>query len=541
VRRWGAPLVALVAAVAWAGAGGARAQARRAAAARPVVVASKPFGESYVLAELFAQLLEARGYAVVRRPGLGATQVAYAAVRSGAVDVYPEYTGTVLRAVLGDSAPARDAGDAFARVARLSAERDGVRWLPPLGFENRFALAVRGETARRYGLRTVSDLARAAPRLTGAFSSDFLGRADGLPGLARAYDLRLAAARPLAPAVKYQAVVAGDVDVIDAYSTEGLVARYGLVVLDDDRRFFPPYEAAPLASAALVRDVPGAALALTELAGRLDEATVRELNRRQEVDGEPAAGVAAGALRALGLAAPGPAGAPNANAAAGRPARGGALAYAWAERRSIAARAGRHLALTGAALAAACLVGVPLGLWLERRPRVADLTVRGTGVLQTIPGIALLAFLVPLLGVGVVPAFVALFLYGLYPVVRATYTGVRDAAPGAVAAAHAMGMTPGQVLREVRLPLAAPVLMGGVRTAAVLGVGTATLAAFVGGGGLGETIAAGLALGDARLVLAGAVPAAALAVVVDYGLALVERAVEPRGLHRAPATARRSP
>jgi osmoprotectant transport system permease protein len=149
VRRWGAPLVALVAAVAWAGAGGARAQARRPAGARAVVVASKPFGESYVLAELFAQLLEARGYAVVRRPGLGATQVAYAAVRSGAVDVYPEYTGTVLRAVLGDSAPARDARDAFARVARLSAERGGVRWLPPLGFENRFALAVGAARSRR--------------------------------------------------------------------------------------------------------------------------------------------------------------------------------------------------------------------------------------------------------------------------------------------------------------------------------------------------------------------------------------------------------
>jgi osmoprotectant transport system permease protein len=494
-------------------------------------VASKPFGESYVLAELFAQLLEARGYAVVRRPGLGATQVAYAAVRSGAVDVYPEYTGTVLRAVLGDSAPARDARDAFARVARLSAGRDGVRWLPPLGFENRFALAVRAETARRYGLRTVSDLARAAPRLTGAFSSDFLGRADGLPGLARAYDLRLAAARPLAPAVKYQAVVAGDVDVIDAYSTEGLVARYGLVVLDDDRRFFPPYEAAPLASAAFVRDVPGAALALTELAGRLDEATVRELNRRQEVDGEPAAGVAAGALRALGLAAPAAAGLPNADAAAPSGAgRGGALAYLWAERGAVARRAGRHLALTLAALLAACAVGVPLGLWLERRARAGEAVVRVTGVLQTVPGIALLAFLVPWFGVGAWPALVALFAYGLYPIVRGTLAGVRDAAPGAVAAAVALGMTPRQVLRAVRLPLAAPAIVGGVRTAAVLGVGTATLAAFVGAGGLGETIASGLALADARLVLAGAVPAAALALAVDLALAALERAVRPRGV-----------
>jgi osmoprotectant transport system permease protein len=532
--RWLGLAAAAAGAAAWAAAGGARAQpappARPAAPAggRPVVVASKPFGESYVLAELFAQLLEARGHRVVRRPGLGATQVAYAAVRAGAVDVYPEYTGTVLRAVLGDSAPARDARDAFARVARRSLARDGVRWLPPLGFENRFALAVGAGTARRLGLRTVSDLARAAPALRGAFSSDFLGRADGLPGLARAYALRLGSARPLAPAVKYRALLAGEVDVIDAYSTDGLVARYGLVVLDDDRRFFPPYEAAPLAAAAFVRDAPAAALALTELAGRLDEATVRRLNRRQEVDGEPAAAVAADALRSLGLAgaAPRPAGAaPNAGAG-----RGGVAAYLWAERGAVAARAGRHLALTLAALLAACAVGVPLGLWLERRPRAADLVVRGTGVLQTVPGIALLAFMVPLFGVGALPAFVALFAYGLYPVVRATYAGVRDAAPGAVAAAHALGMTPGQVLRQVRLPLAAPAVMGGVRTAAVLGVGTATLAAFVGAGGLGETIASGLALADARLVLAGAVPAALLAVAVDLALAAVERAVRPRGL-----------
>lgn len=497
---------------------------------RPVVVASKPFGESYLLAELFAQLLEARGYAVDRRPGLGATQVAFAAVRAGAVDVYPEYTGTGLVAVLGDTAPPRDARAAFARVAAAFARRYDARWLPPLGFENRFALAVRAETARRYGLRTVSDLARVAPRLRGAFSADFLGRADGLPGLARAYGLRLASARPLAPTLKYQALAAGAADVVDGYSTDALIARYGLVVLEDDRHFFPPYEAAPLASGRFARELPGAALALTELAGRLDEPAMRRLNARVEVDGEPVARVAAGALAALNLGGRSPAARD-----AGRPPavdRGarGVVAYAWADRAGIARRTGVHLALTLAALAAACVLGVPLGLWLERRtPRAAEAVVRAAGVLQTIPGIALLAFLVPLLGVGAGPALAALFLYGLYPIVRGTYAGVRDAAPGAVAAATAFGMTPGQVLRRVRLPLAAPAIVGGVRTAAVIGVGTATLAAFVGAGGLGETIASGLALADARLVLEGAVPAAALALLVDGALGAVERAVRPNG------------
>lgn len=495
--------------------------------ARAVVVASKPFGESYLLAEMFAQLLESHGYAVVRRPGLGATQVAFAAVRTGAVDVYPEYTGTGLVAVLHDSTPPRNARDAFARVARVFADRYDARWLPPLGFENRYALAVRRETAQRYGLRTITDLARAAPQLRGAFSPDFLGRADGLPGLARAYGLHLATVQPLAPALKYQALAAGATDVVDGYSTDALIARYGLVVLDDDRHFFPPYEAAPLASGRFVRELPGAALALTELAGRLDETTMRRLNARVEIDGTPVARVAADALAALGIGARGRARVTTIADPVGR----GVLAYLWADRAGVARRTGQHLTLTLGALLAACTLGIPLGLWLERRRRgAAEAVVRATGVLQTVPGIALLAFMVPLLGIGSAPAIAALFLYGLYPIVRGTYAGVRDAAPGAVAAATALGMTPGQVLRQVRLPLAAPAILGGVRTAAVIGIGTATLAAFIGAGGLGETIVSGLALADMRLVLAGAIPAALLALLVDGALAGVERLVTPPSL-----------
>ena len=173
--------------------------------ARPVVVASKPFGESYLLCEMFAQLLESRGIAVERRPGLGATEIAFAALRSGAIDVYPEYTGTGLLVVLHDTladSASRDPRRVFARVARESAMRYGVRWLPPLGFENTYAIAVRRETAERYHLRTLTDLGAASPSLVGGFTADFIGRADGLVGLARAYGLRPRAVRPLAPAVK---------------------------------------------------------------------------------------------------------------------------------------------------------------------------------------------------------------------------------------------------------------------------------------------------------------------------------------------------
>jgi osmoprotectant transport system permease protein len=499
------------------------------APARPIIVASKPFGESYILAELFAQLLEARGYAVERRPGLGATEIAFSALRSGAIDVYPEYTGTGLLAILGaDSVPAGGARATFDLVAREFALRYGARWLPPLGFENTYAVAVRQETARRYGLRTLSDLARAGPSLTAGLTADFIGRPDGLPGLARQYGLRFATVRPLLPAVKYQALASGAVDVIDGYSTDGLIARYDLTVLDDDRDFFPPYEAAALVGARVQRDAPGAVLALTELSGRLDGPTMRGLNRRLEVDRAPVAQVAAAELRGLGLVA----GGRLAGAGVERRERESLARELWGERLTIGRRTLRHLALTGASLLGAVVVGVPLGLLLERWRRGAEGVVRGVGLLQTVPSIALLAFMVPLLGIGVVPALVALFLYSLYPIVRNTYSGVRDADPAAVSAARAVGMTPAQVLGHVRLPLAAPIIMAGVRTAAVINVGTATLAAFVGAGGLGEPIVSGLALADSRQVLAGAIPAALLALLVDLGLGGAERVVTPRGLRR---------
>jgi glycine betaine/choline ABC-type transport system substrate-binding protein len=283
----------------------ARGQPPSARPAPPIVVASKPFAESYLLAELFAQLLEARGLRVDRRPGLGATEVAFAAVRADAVDVYPEYTGTGLLAVLGDSLTdslRADPRAVYARVARASAERWGVRWLPPLGFENTYAVAVRRETARRYRLATLTDLARAAPALRGGFTADFIGRPDGLPGLSAAYALTPAEVRPLAPGLKYQALAAGAVDVIDGYSTDGLLERYDLVTLVDDRRFFPPYEAAAVVGPRAARERPEVVAALALLSGRLDERRMRALNRRVEVDGEEVRVVAADALRALGLA-----------------------------------------------------------------------------------------------------------------------------------------------------------------------------------------------------------------------------------------------
>ncbi|MDQ2766910.1 MAG: ABC transporter permease subunit [Gemmatimonadota bacterium] len=526
--RWLAALLAIVIALGVA-ASILRSQSPNASAA-PVIVASKPFGESYLLSEMFAQVLEAHGISVVRKPGLGQTEIAIEALRANAIDVYPEYTGTGLLAVLHDSLTDSLASDprlVFAHVARGFASRYGMRWLPPLGFQNSYAIAVRRSTAAQYQLRTMSDLARESGHLVAGFTADFIGRPDGLAGLARAYGVRPRAVKPLAPAVKYQALATGAVDVIDGYSTDGLLAKYDLVTLIDDKHFFPPYEAAALAGARLAHDRPDAIAALTSLSGMLDEHRMRELNRRIEVDGEDVKRVATDALRDIGMSARDSLTDAHPRDSRSLSTKGSLLAYLIDRRGAIWALVLQHLLLVALALGAAILVALPLALALERARRIAEPVIGALGVLETIPSIALLAFMIPLFGIGVKPALVALWIYALYPIVRSAYSGVRDADPSAVGAAEALGMTPWQRLLSVRLPLAAPVIMAGIRTAAVITVGAATLAAFIGAGGLGEPIVAGLALADTNMILSGALPAAALALLVDGALALVERAVAP--------------
>jgi osmoprotectant transport system permease protein len=498
---------------------------------RPVVVASKPFGESYLLAEMFAQLLEAHNIPVVRRPGLGATEVAFGALQRGDIDVYPEYTGTGLIAILHDSladSVARDPFAVYAHISRRFLSSYGIRWLPPLGFENTYAIAVRKETAARYHLSTLTDLARASANLNAGLTADFIGRPDGLAGLTRVYDLHFKTVRSLSPALKYQALAEGGVDVVDGYSTDGLLARYNLTVLADDRRFFPPYQAAALISHRLNQNIPSAVNALTLLSGRLDAGTMRALNERIEVGHEDIGIVARSALNQLGLTGE----MHRATVPIQSAGTSGLRSFMIARRHDLAAEVARHLLLSSIALIAAILTAIPLGLALERNRAVAEATLGGLGIIETIPSIALLAFMLPLFGVGVVPALVALWLYALYPIARATYTGVKEADPEAVEAAEALGVTPMQRLMWIRLPLATPVIMSGVRTAGVIIVGAATLAAFIGAGGLGEPIVQGLALADTRLVLSGAIPAAILAVVVDRVLALAEHYLRPAHLRR---------
>ncbi|CAD5372012.1 L-proline glycine betaine binding ABC transporter protein ProX (TC 3.A.1.12.1) / Osmotic adaptation [Rubrivivax sp. A210] len=470
-------------------------------AAQTLVVGSKRFTESYVLGEIVRQSLAQAGVAAEHRQGLGNTGVLEQALAAGAVDIYPEYTGTIVRELLkGEGNPPLD------ELNRRLAPR-GLKAAVPFGFNNSYALALREADAARLGLQTISDLARLpAGTLKAGLSHEFQQRADGWPALQRAYGLTLAPGAALDHGLAYEALRGGQVDLIDVYSTDAKIARYGLRVLADDRGFFPRYDAVLLMRAG-VDEAP-----LRALAGRITEATMIALNAQVELDGLAFAEVA---RRFLAGAAP--------NAAASTPApRQGFASRLFAP--DLARLTAQHLALVLGSLVLAVAVGVPLGIWAWRRPRLAAWLLGAVGVLQTVPSLALLAFLVAALGrIGFVPALLALFVYALLPIVRNTHAGLAGVPLGLTLAARALGLSERQTLVTVQLPLAGPVLLAGIKTAAVINVGTATVAAFVGAGGLGERIVAGLAVNDSQAMLAGALPAALLALAVQGGFEWLER------------------
>lgn len=481
-------------------------------AAAPLVVGSKRFTESYLLGEIVTQTLAAQGIAAEHRQGLGNTAILAAALREGQIDIYPEYTGTIVRELLRRDAPA----DAQAPLAQLNAWLAplGLKAAVPLGFNNSYALAMREADAARLGIATISDLAAKAAALKPGLSHEFIARADGWPALQRAYGLKLAPGAGLDHGLAYAALAGGQVDLIDVYTTDAQLARQPVRVLRDDRGFFPRYDAVLLMRTAVD------AQPLQGLAGRLPEAAMIRLNAAAELDGRPFADVARGFL---GQAAP--AAAP----------RGGLLARLLAP--DLPGLLAQHLALVLASLLLAVAVAVPLGIAAHRLPRLAAPVMAAVGLLQTLPSLALLAFLIALVGrIGFVPALLALFVYALLPVVRNTHAGLQGVPAGLVQAAQALGLTRGQTLRAIELPLALPTLMAGVKTAAVTNVGTATVAAFVGAGGLGERIVAGLAVNDSALMLAGALPAALLAVLVQLLFDLLELAAGRH--HNRPQTTR---
>jgi osmoprotectant transport system substrate-binding protein/osmoprotectant transport system permease protein len=468
-------------------------------AAQPqqMVVGSKKFTESYVLGEIAKTALQNAGFVVEHKQGMGGTIILWQALRGGDIALYPEYTGTLGEEILKTKQPLST------NEIRALLRQEGVGMTGELGFNNTYALVMRRDRAAKLGIRKISDL-RKNPELKIGVTHEFLDRQDGWAPLSMRYGLQMPNVRGIDHALGYAALANGSIDLKDAYSTDAKIAENNLIVLDDDLHFFPQYKAVFLYR--LGTD-DRAVAALEKLAGTLEEARMTRLN----AEAERTKNYALAAALYFGQ----------------KPER---------VRGELAGKIGRwtwrHLELVGASLLLAIVAGIPLGIRASRPGPVSNFILAASGVIQTIPSLALLALLVPLpfFGISPVTAIFALFLYSLLPIIRNTATGLQDIPTAVRESAAALGLESQAQLWKVFLPLASRTILAGVKTSAIINVGTATLAALIGVGGLGEPIISGLNLNDYSTILQGAIPAALLALLVQFVFDGLDRVVIPKGL-----------
>lgn len=476
--------------------------------AESIKIGSKRFPESQLLAEMISVLIEENtDLQVERKFGLGSTSICFAALNSGQIDLYPEYTGTGLTTILKEDMKSNDPEKVYQQVYNGFKEKYHLIWLKPIGFNNTYALAI----SKKFNVKKISDLKDYKDKLSVAFSHEFINRDDGYQGLVKYYGFSFDNMVGMEHGLVYKSIENGKVDLTDAYSTDGNLIKYGLVLLEDDKKFFPPYFAAPVIREETLNKYHQLEKAINLLAGQINDQEIIKLNYQVEVKGDSYEKVAKQFLLSKKLV----------------------KSTEKSESKKeipILKLLTQHIILTLTATLMSIIVGLPLGLFISKYKGLASPVLSVTGVIQTIPSLAILGFMIPILGIGKPPAIAALFLYGLLPIVRNTYTGITSVDPSLKEAGKGMGMTPLQIMFMLELPLSTRIIMAGIRTATVINIGTATLAAFIGAGGLGELIVTGLSLNDNNLILWGAVPAAILALVVDFILAGLENLIEPKGL-----------
>ncbi len=474
-----------------------------------IVVGSKAFTESIILGYVLADIALDAGFDASHRPNVGGNRVVFDAALSGDIDLYIDYTGTLTRETLVGQHLESDA-EIPAALARF-----GLGLGPRLGFNNTYVLAMRRDAYPE--ITKTSDL-KDHPDLRFGFSNEFMDRADGWPALRRVYDLPQTDVRGMEHELSYRAVASGAVDVMVAYSTDANIARFDLRLLEDDRNLFPQYDAVVVYRLDLEDRFPGFVDHLNVLTETINDEQMRDLNATVTLE-RKSEQQAAAAFVSQRL---------NLNSA------DIAQSGFWAR---LAENTLNHMVLVGISLSAAIILAIPLGLLAFRKPRLRQFVLGGVGILQTIPSLALFVFMIPLVGIGGPPAIIALFLYSLLPIVRNTFSGLMDIPQPLRESAEALGLPGGVILRRIELPLAARSILSGIKTAAVINVGTATLGALIGAGGYGQPILTGIRLADTGLILEGAIPAALLALATQGLFELLERAVVPKGLRLPRANA----
>jgi len=468
-----------------------------------IKIASKTFTENVILGELTAHLVNQAGYHTVHQPGLGGTQVLWNALLRGEIDIYPEYTGTIRQEMF-----ARSELNTFEDLRQRLLEKN-ILVSKPIGFNNTYAIGMKKAVAAKYQLRKISDLQN-YPTLKLGFGNEFMARQDGWKNLRQHYQLPQTNVRGLEHDLAYRGLESGAIDITDAYTTDAEIAYYDLQILEDDKQYFPKYHAVLLYRADLLERAPKVITALQKLEGNISDAEMITMNARTKLDKISESRVAADFLtEKFGISST-------------------------VIEETVLSRLYKHtiehLILVALSMFAAIVVSIPLGILAAKYTRMGQVILGSVGMIQTIPSLALLVFMIPLLGIGNAPAIAALFLYSLLPIVRNTYTGLHNISPQIRESAEALGLSAWARLRLVELPLASRSIFAGIKTSAIINIGFATLGALIGAGGYGQPILTGIRLDDMGLILQGAIPAAVLALLVQGLFELAEKIVVPKGL-----------
>jgi len=458
-------------------------------------VGSKKFTESVILGEIITQHLQSNGIDASHADQLGGTRLLWKALLQDEIQVYPDYSGTIIHEILQ-----AEHLDSMTDL-KIALAAYGIKMAGPLGFNNTYALGVTRKVAEKYHLNMISDL-RQYPELKFGFTNEFMDREDGWPSLREHYRLPQTNVRGLDHDLAYKGLAAGSIDLMDLYSTDAEIAYYQLHILTDDQKHFPEYQALILYRGELEQRYPRLSTLFAQLSGVISDSIMTSLNSSVKIDGRTEAQAAQQFLQES------------------------FNSFSRVESASLFSRllqaTREHLYLVLLSLSAAIVVALPLGIWGSKNQTAGQIILSLVGIIQTIPSLALLVFMIPLLGIGGPPALVALFLYSLLPIVRNTLSGLSDIPRDIRESALALGLPTYARLRLIELPLATRSILAGIKTSAVINVGTATLGALIGAGGYGQAILTGIRLDDTALILEGAIPAAVLALLVQWGFDLIE-------------------
>lgn len=485
-------------------------------AKEPLIIGSKKFSESIILGEIVAILLEEKfNHPTIRKLGLGGTQVALNALKNEDIHVYPDYTGTGYVMILKMDGE-RDPKIIHQIVGQEFKNRWGIIWSEPIGFNNTYALAVRKDDKRFKNFKNISSLSKNVDSFRYVAPHEFMERKDGHFRFAQTYALNFKEKNIISmeAGLMYSAIKNKQTDMIIAYSTDGRIKAYNLRLIEDDQKFFPPYHVALLAKNKTLKQFPELRIIFNLVKGLITEKEM--INMNDQVDrlkGDPNE-VARNFLISKSLIK---------GVQQQIKTDHNFFSYAISKRDYLLKLLVEHLLISFGALFFALIVSLPTGILLTRYQSLGKIIFPFINTIQTIPSLALLGFLVPIIGIGLTPALLALFLYSLLPLIRNTYAGILGVEKTYLEASRGIGLTNRQILLKVEIPLAMPIIIAGLRTASVIVIGTATLAALIGAGGFGDPIFRGVATLNSNLILLGAVPSALLAIGVDKLIGISEK------------------